>query len=85
MEWEVRGSLKREGTYVYLWLIHVDIWQKPTQYCKAIIFQLKINNFFKVAPKFLAWGKENFYFCMQIPAQVQRKLPYVEERMQHFP
>ena len=23
----------REGTYVYLWLIHVDVWQKPTQYC----------------------------------------------------
>ena len=21
---------KREGTYVYLWLIHVDVWQKPT-------------------------------------------------------
>ena len=43
MEWEVRGRLKREGPYVYLWLIHVDVWQKPTQYCKAIIFQLKIN------------------------------------------
>jgi len=26
-----------------LWLIHVDVWQKPTQYCKAIIPQLKIN------------------------------------------
>ena len=25
---------QREGTYVYLWLIHVDAWQKPTQYCK---------------------------------------------------
>ena len=23
--------------------IHVDVWQKPTQYCKAIIFQLKKN------------------------------------------
>ena len=30
---EVGGRFKREGTYVYLWLIHVDIWQKPTQYC----------------------------------------------------
>ena len=39
--------LKREGTYVYLWLIHVDIWQKPTQYCKAILLELKINKFFK--------------------------------------
>jgi len=41
MGWEVRGSFKREGTYIYLWLIPVDIWQKPTQYCKAIIRQLK--------------------------------------------
>jgi len=37
------GKFKREGTYVYLWLIHVDVWQKPTQYCKAVIPQLKIN------------------------------------------
>ena len=34
---------KKEETYVYLWVIHVDVWQKPTQYCKAIILQLKIN------------------------------------------
>ena len=38
----VEGRFKREETYVHLWLIHVDIWQKPTQYCKAIIFQSKI-------------------------------------------
>ena len=43
MAWEVRGRFKREGTYVYLWLIHVDIWQKSTQYCKAITLQLEIN------------------------------------------
>ena len=36
---EVQG----EGTYIYLWLIHVDTWQKPTRYCKAITLQLKIN------------------------------------------
>ena len=35
------GRFKREGMYVYLWLIHVDIWQKPTKFCKAIIYQLK--------------------------------------------
>ena len=40
---EVEGRFKREGTYVYLWLIHADVWQKPTQYCKAIILQLKKN------------------------------------------
>ena len=33
----------REDTYVYLWLINVDVWQKPTQYCKAIILPLKKN------------------------------------------
>ena len=38
--WEVGASFKREGTYVYLWLINVDGWQKPTQYYKAIILQL---------------------------------------------
>ena len=35
-------GFKEEGTYIYLQLINVDIWQKPTQYCKAIILQLKI-------------------------------------------
>ena len=33
-----------EGAHVYLCLIHAGVWQKPTQYCKAIILQLKINN-----------------------------------------
>ena len=27
--WEVGGRFEREGTYVYLWLTHVDVWQKP--------------------------------------------------------
>ena len=37
----IKKILWREGTYVYLWLIHVDIWQKTTKFCKAIILQLK--------------------------------------------
>ena len=41
MRREVEERLRKEGTYVYLWLIHE--WQKPTHYCKAIILQLKIN------------------------------------------
>ena len=44
-------SFKREGTDVYLWLIHVNVWQKPTPYCKAIILQLKINKFLKIDQK----------------------------------
>ena len=35
----------REGPYIYLRLIHVDVWQKPIQYCKLIILQLKVNNY----------------------------------------
>ena len=27
--------------YIRLWLIHFDVGQKPTQYCKAIIPQFK--------------------------------------------
>ena len=37
------GRLRREGLYVYLWLIPVVIPQKPTKHCEAIIFQLKLN------------------------------------------
>ena len=29
------------GDICLLWLIHADLWQKPIQYCKAIILQLK--------------------------------------------
>ena len=28
--WGGREVQEGEETYVYLWLIHVDIWQKPT-------------------------------------------------------
>ena len=48
MRWEVEGRTKREGAYAYLWLIQVDVWQKPVQYCKAKIFQLKINKYLKI-------------------------------------
>ena len=44
----VRGRFKSEGTYVYLWLIHADVWQKPTQHCKTLIFHLKINTLKKL-------------------------------------
>ena len=32
------------GTHVNPWLIHVNVWQKPLQYCKVISLQLiKVN------------------------------------------
>jgi len=40
---EVGGRFKRERKYIYLWLLHIDVQQKPTQDCKAIILQLKKN------------------------------------------
>jgi len=43
--WQVGGRFKMQGTCMYLWLIHVAIWQKPTKYCKAIILQFKIKIF----------------------------------------
>ena len=48
------GNFKREGTRVYLRLIDAEVWQKPTQYCKAVILQLKIKglNKQKVLPSF---------------------------------
>ena len=39
----VRWRFKTEGTHVYLWLIHIVVWQKPTEHCKEIILWLKIN------------------------------------------
>ena len=40
---EIQARWGEEGTRIYPWLMHIDVWQKPTQHCKAIILQLKIN------------------------------------------
>ena len=34
--WDEEGGgrgFKKEGTYVYLWLIHVEVWQRSPQHC----------------------------------------------------
>ena len=33
--------LRLVGIDLNLWLIHVDVWQRPTQYCRATVLQLK--------------------------------------------
>lgn len=38
--WEMGRSFRKEGLYVYLWLIYSDVWQMPT----TIILQLKKNS-----------------------------------------
>ena len=54
-------KFRREGMWVYLWLILVDVWQKTARFCKAIILQLKS----KV-------GKKIFYERMLIVALLQK-------------
>ena len=44
---EIGGRLKRQGIYAYLWLIHVEVFQKTTKFCKAIILRLKNKYIFK--------------------------------------
>ena len=42
------------GTHVNPWLINVNVWQKPLQYCKVISLQLiKINE--KNKKKLRSW------------------------------
>ena len=40
---EVEAGFRREGTHVYLWLIHFDVWQKPSQCCKVNYPPIKIS------------------------------------------
>ena len=39
--WREVGGGFRIGAHVHPWLIHVNVWQKPLQYCKVISLQLK--------------------------------------------
>ena len=37
-------EVQEGGDMLYLWLTQVAVWQKTTQYCKAVILQLKKKN-----------------------------------------
>ena len=40
--WEGGGGGFQEGRMqVCLWLVHGDVWQRPSQYCKVVILRLK--------------------------------------------
>ena len=46
------------GTHVNPWLIHVNVWQKPLQYCEVTSLQLiKINE----KKKYGLWGQSIFH------------------------
>ena len=64
MGWGAGGRVQRDGTYVYLWLIHVAVWQKPTQHCKTIILQWKIKNENQIKTK------QNIYLLLSVAYHV---------------
>ena len=49
---------------MYLWMLHDAVWQKPTQHCKAIILQLKINKL----KKFI--GSTTQHLCLYFIGQI---------------
>ena len=45
MGWEERWEGGSEwGKHVHSWLIQINVWQKPLQYCKVISLKLKLIN-----------------------------------------
>ena len=68
---EIRRRFKREGIYVYLWLIHVEIWQQNS--VKQLSFNFKINEFNlgkKKKKQFSAWNTCNH------PENATQDLPF---------
>ena len=57
-----RGAVQDEGDTCILWPIHVDVWQKPSLYCKVIILQLKLKKILKFLPSI----ESIFYKLLQI-------------------
>ena len=62
MDFQEIKEIQCQGTYVYLWLIHVDVWQKPTQFCKAFIFPLKNKQTKKKVSFFFQLGRIDILF-----------------------
>ena len=56
-----------EEIYVYLQLIHIVAQQKPTQHCKAIIFQLKKRIKKHVEKLLQKINKKSFFYIIRQP------------------
>ena len=65
------------GEYVYLWLIHVEIWQKTIQFYKAFILQEKektvLRAKFMAIQAFLKKNLTILYLKVQKSVQSQQK------------
>ena len=62
------------GTHVNPWLVHVNVWQKPLQYCKVISLQLiktigkkEIKGYHKTTEKKEYWGGLPFPSLSNLP------------------
>ena len=69
------GRSKRKQTCVYLWLTHVDIWQKTTIFYKIIILQLKNKLIFLSGEK---WKPSFKHVNKSIP-QISNSVPIGED------
>ena len=70
------GRLERisgQGTHVHPWLIHVNVWQKPPQYCKVISLQLKKKK-----------SKDNTYVLSLVLHMFTTNPPASYSNMVHF-
>ena len=67
------------GTHANPWLIHVNVWQKPLQYCKVISLQLiKINEKNKT-------NKPQEFFCQPDNWAVTLSFLLSDQRASSFP
>ena len=69
------------GTHVNPWLIHVNVWQKPLQYCKVISLQLiKKNCALEIYSKFplaiyFTYGNVSFHVTRSVHLTLSSPLP----------
>ena len=77
---EVGGRFRREGTYVYLWLIRVDEWQKPRLVWVLGIFcvSMQILKCFVLVLWRMPLVIERFRI-MKVTKWVQRRVPSCTE------
>ena len=58
-EWSGREAQEEGDIYIYLWLFHAMVWQKPTQHFKVNYPPIK-NKFLKINRK--KYGKYLIFF-----------------------
>ena len=73
MEREVEGG-SGWGAHVNPWLIHVNVWQKPLQYCKLISLQIIKINGKKKKHVFLQEGKHFFKHLLNLTVSVMSEI-----------